>query len=112
MTRDGSLRCELEKSKDTDENGYQVTIIKCHGDLVSDTAGTIKELVRPLIPLGGRIIIELGDVKHLDSAGLGALVGLKVSAVKQGSCMLELTNMTPGMLELLRITHLLQMFSS
>ena len=59
-----------------DENGDQVTTITCHGDLVSDNAGEIKELVRSLIPLGGRIIIDLSDVKHLDSAGLGALVGL------------------------------------
>jgi anti-anti-sigma factor len=107
MARDGSLRCELEKSKDKDENGNQVTTIKCHGDLVSDTVGE-----RPLIPLGGRIIIDLGDVKHLDSAGLGALVGLKASAVKHGPCTLEFANMTPGVLELLRITHLTQMFSS
>jgi anti-anti-sigma factor len=112
MARDGSLRCELEKSKDKDENGNQVTTIKCHGDLVIDTAGEIKELVRPLIPLGGRIIIDLGDVKHLDSAGLGALVGLKASATKQGLCILELANMTPGVMELLRLTHLTQMFSS
>jgi len=68
--------------------------------------------VRPLIPLGGRIIIDLGDAKHLDSAGLGALVGLKASAIKQGLCTLELANMTPGVLELLRLTHLTQMFSS
>jgi anti-sigma B factor antagonist len=68
--------------------------------------------VRSLILLGGRIIIDLGDVKHLDSAGLGALVGLKVSAIEQGLCILELANMTPGVLELLRITHLTQMFSS
>ena len=112
MARDGSFHCELERSKDTDENGNQATTIKCHGELVSDTAGEIRELVRPLIPLGGRIIIDLGDVKHLDSAGLGALVGLKTSAIKQGLCMLELANLTPGVLELLRTTHLTQMFSS
>jgi anti-anti-sigma factor len=110
MARDGSFHCELQKSKD-DENNH-VTTIKCHGELVSDTAGEIKELVMPLIPLGGRIIIDLGDVKHIDSAGLGALVGLKASAIKQELCVLELANMTPGVLELLRITHLTQMFSS
>jgi len=110
MARDGSFRYELEKSKD--KNGNQVTTIKCHGELVTNTAGGMKELVRPLIPLGGRIIIDLGDVKHLDSAGLGALVGLKASAVKRGPCTLQLANMTPGVLELLRITHLMQMFSS
>jgi anti-anti-sigma factor len=110
MVRDRSFHYELEKSKD--KNGNQATTIKCHGELVSDTAGQVKELVRPLILLGGRIIIDLGDVKHLDSAGLGALVGLKVSAIEQGLCILELANMTPGVLELLRITHLTQMFSS
>jgi len=52
----------------------------------------------------------LADVKHLDSAGLGTLVGLKVSAIKQVLCILELANMTPGVVELLRITHLTQMF--
>ncbi len=112
MARDGSFHCELEESKDKDENGNQVTTIKCHGELVSGATGELKGLVRPLIPLGGRIIIDLGDVKHLDSAGLGVLVGLKVSAIKQGLCMLELANMTPGVLELLRITHLTQLFSS
>ena len=89
-----------------------MTTIKCHGELVSNTAGEMKKLVQPLIPLGGHIIIDLGDVKHLDSSGLGALVGLKASAIKQGFCILELANMTPGVLELLRITHLTQMFSS
>ncbi len=107
MARDGSFHCELEKSKDEDENGKQVTTIKCRGELVSGVAaGELKELVRPLIPLGGRIIIDLGDVRHLDSAGLGALVGLKVSAINQGQCILELANMKPGVLELLRMTHL------
>jgi anti-anti-sigma factor len=113
MARDGSFHCALETSKDNDkdENGKQVMTIKCSGELVSGApAGEIKELVRPLIPLGGRIIIDLGEVRHLDSAGLGALVGLKVSAINQGQCMLELANMKPGVLELLRITHLTQLF--
>ena len=41
MARDGSLHCELEKSKDKDENGNQVTTIKCQGDLVSMAAPII-----------------------------------------------------------------------
>jgi anti-anti-sigma factor len=110
MARDRSFHCELVNNKD--ENGNQATTIKCHGELVSNTVSDIKEMVRPLILHGGRIIIDLGDVKHLDSAGLGALVGLKMSAINQGRCVLELANMTPGVLELLRITHLTQMFSS
>jgi len=112
MARVGSFHCELEKSKEKDEHGNQVTTVKCHGDLVSETSSELKEMVRPLIPLGGRIVIDLAEVKYLDSSGLGALVGLKASAIKQGLCILELANMTPRVLELLRITHLTQMFSS
>jgi anti-anti-sigma factor len=112
MTPDRSLHCEVEKSDNKDEAGNRVTTVHCHGRLVSDTAGEMKETVKPLIPLGGRIIIDLGDVSHLDSSGLGALVGLKASAINQGYCILEFANMTPRILELLRITNLLQLFSS
>jgi anti-anti-sigma factor len=110
MARDGSFHCELEQAED--KNGSPATTIRCSGELVSNTAGEIKDLVRPLIPSGGHIIIDVGSVRYLDSAGLGALVGLKASAIKQGVCKLELANMTPTVQELLRITHLTQMFAS
>ena len=112
MASDRSFHCEVEKSKDKDEHGNQVTTIKCHGKLVCDTASQVKEVVAPLIPLGGRIIIDLGDVNQLDSSGLGALAGLKASAIRRGLCILEFANMTPRVLELLRITRLTEMFSS
>jgi len=112
MARDWSFRCELEESNHTDENGNRLTTIKCHGELITDTADKLKEVVSPLIPLGGRIVIDLGDVRHLDSSGLGALISLKASSVQQGPCILQLVNMTSGIRELLRITNLTQMFSS
>src|SRR5438132_13519062 len=89
MARDGSFHCELEKLKDEEENGNQVTTIKCHGELVSNTACEIKEMVRPLILLGGRIIIDLDDVKQLNSVGLESLVVRKRSAFNQGLDTLE-----------------------
>ncbi len=110
MATDSSFQCELERSKEKDERGNQVTTVRCHGRLVGDTSARLKEVVQPLIPLGGRIIVDLKDLSHMDSAGLGAVVGLKVSAINQGYCILELANMTPRVLELLRITHLAQMF--
>ena len=112
MSADRSFHCEVEKLKEKDERGNQVTAVKCHGRLVSETAIAVKEVVKPLIPLGGRIVVDLGEVSQLDSSGLGALVGLKASAINQGYCILEFANMTPRVLELLRITHLTQMFSS
>jgi anti-sigma B factor antagonist len=111
MAPHGSFQYEVEKSED-DQYGNKVTTIKCHGRLVAENAREMSELVKPLIPLGGRIVIDLGDLNYLDSSGLGALVGLKVSAINQGFCRVELVNLTPRVLELLRITNLMQVFSS
>jgi anti-anti-sigma factor len=69
-------------------------------------------VVKPLIPRGGRILLDLTDVEHLDSSGLGTLVGLKASAVNAGYCRLELVNISPRVADLLRITKLTQLFSS
>ena len=101
---------DLEESRDKYTN--RVTTINCHGRLVSDTASQLKQVVKQLIPQGGRILIDLGDVQHLDSSGLGTLVGLKVSAINAGYCTLELVNLSPRVAELLRLTKLLQLFSN
>ncbi len=101
---------ELEKS--TDELQNAVTTVKCHGRVVSETSGQLKQVVKPLIQQGGRILIDLSDVQHLDSSGLGTLVGLKASALNAGYCRLELVNLTPRVADLLRITKLTQLFSS
>jgi len=111
MASSGSFLCEVDKSKQ-DSYGNKVTTVKCHGKLVSETVGEMREVVRSLLPLGGRIVVDLGDLSYLDSSGLGALVGLKVSAVKQGYCILEYANMTPRILQVLRITNLQEMLSS
>jgi anti-sigma B factor antagonist len=111
MTPTSSFHCEVEKSG-TDSQGNKLTTVNCHGRLVSETAAQLKESVKPLLEEGGRIVIDLGDVNYLDSSGLGALVGLKVSAIRQGLCILEFANMTPRVLELMRISNLVQMLST
>jgi anti-anti-sigma factor len=102
---------EIENSGD-DDPGKKLTTIRCHGRLVAGNSSEISDAVKPLIPLGGRIVIDLADLNYLDSSGLGALVGLKVSALNQGYCILELANLTPRVLDLLRLTSLTQLFSS
>jgi anti-anti-sigma factor len=104
------LYFEMEKSEA--ETGVPVTTIICHGRLVSETAGQLKEAIRPLIPQGGRIILDLTDLNYMDSSGLGTLVGLKVSALREGYCRLELINLSPRVADLLRLSNLTQLFSS
>jgi anti-anti-sigma factor len=86
--------------------------VHCRGRLVNQTGGELREVVKPLIPQGGTIVIDLTDVNFMDSMGLGTLVGLKVSALNEGYCTLRLVNLTPRIQELLRLTQLTSLFSS
>jgi anti-sigma B factor antagonist len=110
MTPEAVFQYEIQKSGD--ESTGPVTIVVCHGKVVNETSGQLKEVVKPLIPLGGRIVLDLTDVSYMDSSGLGALVGLKVSALREGYCRLELVNLSPRVKELLRLSNLTQLFSS
>ena len=111
LTTAGTFRYEVEKAEN-DQYGNMVTTVKCHGKVTSQTAWELREAVKPLLALGGRVIIDLNGVNYLDSSGLGTLVGLKLTALKQGYCILEFANMTPRILELLRISNLTQILSS
>ena len=99
------FRYEVELSGDT-------TLVKCHGRVVSDTAGELKQLIKPMIPKCRRIVLDLSDVSFMDSSGLGTLVGLKVSAGSAAYCSLEFINFSPLVKELLRTTRLSQLFGS
>ena len=111
LTTAGTFRYEVEKAEN-DQYGNMVTTVKCHGKVSSQTAWELREAVKPLFALGGRVIINLSDVNYLDSSGLGTLVGLKMTALKQGYCILEFANVTPRILELLRVSNLTQILSS
>jgi anti-sigma B factor antagonist len=96
-----------------DEPTGPVTTIVCHGRIVNQAGDQLKEIVKPLISKkGGHIILDLTDVNYMDNSGLGTLVGLKVSAMKEGYCKLELVNLSARVKELLRLSNLTQLFSS
>jgi anti-anti-sigma factor len=109
-TPETGFYCEIEKAQD--ESIGTISTVVCHGRVVSDTAPQLKEVVKPLIPLGGHIVLDLSDVSYMDSTGLGALVGLKVSALREGYCKLVLRNLSPRVKELLRLSNLTQLFAS
>jgi anti-sigma B factor antagonist len=105
-----ALHCDVEKT--TDPVMGRMIKVKCRGQLVAGTSGTIKDVVKPLIEDGGHIILDFADVTYVDSMGLGALVGLKVSAIGKGFCRLEFENLSKRVQELLRITNLTELFGS
>lgn len=104
------LHCEVEKTGDPTTG--RVITVTCHGRLVAGTTEVIKETVKPLIADGGKIIVDVGDVQYIDSMGLGALVGLKVSAIGAGYCTLQFENLSKKVQELVSTTHLTDLFKS
>jgi len=61
------------------------TIIRCTGKITVETAPLLQETVRALIPGAKCIVVDLGHVAYIDSAGLGALMGLRSSARKKSA---------------------------
>jgi anti-anti-sigma regulatory factor len=101
-----------EVQKSGDETTVAVTTITCHGKLMSETSGQMNQMLKLLIPMGHRIVLDLTDVSYQDHAGLETLVGLKVSAVKEGFCKLEFFNPSPREKKPRRLRGLTQLFSS
>jgi anti-anti-sigma factor len=85
-------------------------IVYCHGRLIAGVTDVLTAAVIPLIHDSKRIILDLTDLKHTDSMGLGAMVRLYVSAKSAGSS-LELVNLSKQIQHLLGLTHMLSVFT-
>jgi anti-sigma B factor antagonist len=86
------------------------TIFHCSGRIVSSTAMQLTSAVRELIPEKKPIILDLSRVTFMDSSGLGALVGVWVSA-KRGGSELKLVSLGQRVKDLLRVTGLEQVLA-
>ena len=85
------------------------TVIYCAGSLTLENAEGLKTHGKTLIPQSKRIVLDLKEVARMDSAGLGAVVGLYVSA-KKANCEFLLINYSKSIRDLLGMTHLLSVF--
>jgi anti-anti-sigma factor len=95
-----------------DANSHDgAAVVRCTGRLISDTTPLLKAEVKPLLQTHRQVILDLTDLSLMDSSGLGALVGLYISA-KGASCQLQLVNLSPRIRELLGMTNLLSVFES
>jgi anti-sigma B factor antagonist len=83
--------------------------VRCSGRLVAGVNDRLYLEVSRLIPSSKRILLDLTDLTHMDSTGLGTLVRLYVSA-KSAGCTLLLFNIGKPIRQLLGLTHLLSVF--
>jgi anti-sigma B factor antagonist len=70
----------------------------------------IKERIKDMLADGQRkILLNLGDVSYIDSAGLGALISCYTTVKREGGRM-KLVNLTRRIQDLLAITKLITVF--
>ena len=88
-----------------------VTILTLSGRVVlGDESNQLRTKLKDLLSKGKtRVVLDLAEVKYIDSAGLGTLVAGYTSAQNQGAAV-KLANLTKKFDEQLHITKLVTVF--
>jgi len=88
-----------------------VTVLELSGRVtLGDESGQLRAKIKEVLGQGKkRLVLDLGNVNYIDSAGLGTLVAGYTSAQNQGAGM-KLANLTKRFREQLNITKLVTVF--
>jgi anti-anti-sigma factor len=92
------------------EDRGNTAVVRCRGKLLAGFTELLYAPVSQLLSTHKRLILDLSDLTHMDSMGLGALVRLYVSANTKG-CSLELRHIGKKVRDLLIMTNLLPAFT-
>ena len=96
---------------DERESG-DVTVLTITGEITLSAGGDVqlKDKIQSLLQQGRKkVLLDLGSVSYVDSAGLGQLVQATVTASKNGG-KLKLLNLTKRLNDLLVVTKLSTVF--
>jgi anti-sigma B factor antagonist len=87
------------------------TIIDLSGRItLGESTGTLRETVRKVLDEGNKkIVLNMGNVSYVDSAGLGELVG-SYTSVNHAGGQLKLLNLQTKMKDLMQVTKLHTVF--
>jgi anti-sigma B factor antagonist len=90
-----------------------VSVLDLAGKIIlGEGDGQIRERIKDLLADGQRkILLNLGDVTYIDSAGLGALISSYTTTKREGA-QLKLVNLTKRIQDLLAITKLITVFET
>src|SRR5690242_21688601 len=86
------------------------SVIGCSGRIVlGEESAKLRHVVKEALAECNHIVLDLGGVSHIDSTGVGVLVGLHAPARQAGGGM-KLANLNARLRDLVRITRLLTIF--
>jgi len=88
-----------------------VTVLKLWGNIgLGEDSRRLREKMNEFLTAGKKcVVLDLGDVRYIDSAGLGTLVAVYTSAASQGA-KVKLASLTKMIRTQLQITKLVTVF--
>jgi anti-sigma B factor antagonist len=91
-----------------------IMVVHISGDITLNQGGDVllKDKIQSLLQQGHKkLVLDLGGVAYVDSAGLGQLVQIHATTKNQGGS-LRLANVTKKLKDLLVVTKLVTVFDS
>ena len=91
-----------------------VMVVTVNGDITLNQGGDVllKDKIQSLLQQGHKkLVLDLGGVAYVDSAGLGQLVQIHATTKSNGGAM-KMANVTKKLKDLLVVTKLLTVFDS
>ena len=88
-----------------------VMVVDCSGRIIfGEESATLRDTVKKvLLTQSPRVVLNLAEISHIDSGGLGTLVSLYTTARNAGGD-LKLAHLTQRVLDLLQLTKLVSIF--
>jgi anti-sigma B factor antagonist len=92
-----------------------VTILDLKGRLtLGEGTSMLREGVRACLNQSRKILLNLGQVEYIDSAGLGELVGCQAAAANRGAALglLNVKDRVHGLLQVTKLYSVFEVFNS
>jgi len=85
-------------------------VVDCSGRLVfGEESASLRDTVKKLVAQSPHVVLNLQEVNHIDSGGLGTLVSLYTTARNAGGAV-KLARLSQRVGDLLQVTKLLTIF--
>jgi len=85
-------------------------VVDCSGRLVfGEESASLRDMVKKILAQSPRVVLNLHDVNHVDSGGLGTLVSLFTTARNAGGAV-KLARLSQRVGDILQITKLVTIF--
>jgi anti-sigma B factor antagonist len=87
-----------------------VLVVDCSGRVVfGEESASLRDTVKKLLAENPKVVMNLREVNHIDSGGLGTLVSLYTTARNAGGAV-KLASLSQRVGDLLQVTKLLTIF--